>query len=63
LTWEGVVDSLVATNCHGNKRWTDITRAQHARNGQRLPSDLTDDEWAVIEPFFPDAAAVGRPRK
>jgi hypothetical protein len=28
-------------------RWTDITRAHHARNGLRLPSDLTDRQWAV----------------
>jgi putative transposase len=43
--------------------WTDTTRAQHAREGQRLPSDLTDDEWAVLEPFFPPPSDVGRPRK
>jgi hypothetical protein len=33
--------------------WTDTTRAHHARNGLALPSDLTDEEWAVLEPFFP----------
>jgi hypothetical protein len=32
--------------------WTDTTRAHHARNGLALPSDLTDEEWAVLEPFF-----------
>ena len=30
--------------------WTDTTRAHHARNGLALPSDLTDEEWAVLEP-------------
>jgi transposase len=43
--------------------WTDTTRAQHARKEQRLPSDLTDDEWAVLEPYLPPPSFVGRPRK
>ena len=29
--------------------WTDTTRTEHARKEQRLPSDLTDREWAVLE--------------
>ena len=33
--------------------WTDITRKQHAREGQRYSSDLTDAEWAVLEPMLP----------
>src|SRR5690606_5926264 len=28
-----------------------------------LPSDLTDAEWAVLEPFFPSPSHVGQPRK
>ena len=43
--------------------WTDTTRAYHARAGLALPSDLTDAEWAVLEPFFPPPSHVGRPRK
>lgn len=43
--------------------WTDTTRAQHARTGLALPSDLTDAEWAVLEPFLPPPSQVGRPRK
>ena len=43
--------------------WTDTTRAHHARAGLALPSDLTDAEWAVLEPFFPPPSFVGRPRK
>jgi hypothetical protein len=43
--------------------WTDTTRAQLARKEQRLPSDLTDGEWAVLEPFFPPTSRVGRPCK
>ena len=43
--------------------WTDTTRAQDARKEQRLPVDLTDGEWAVLEPFFPPPCHIGRPRK
>jgi len=43
--------------------WTDTTRVLHARKGLALPSNLTDDEWAVLEPFLPPASSVGHPRK
>ena len=43
--------------------WTDTTRAQYARADLALPSDLTDGEWALLEPFFPPPSHVGRPRK
>lgn len=43
--------------------WTDTTRAQHARKGLRLPSDMTDAEWLVLEPLMPTAMALGWPRK
>ena len=43
--------------------WTATTSAQHARKGTDLPSDLTDAEWAVLEPFLPTASTVGRPRE
>jgi len=29
---------------------------------QRYPTDLTDDEWALLEPLVPPAAPGGRPR-
>ena len=41
--------------------WTDTTRKQFARSGLRLPSDLTDAEWAVLEPLFPARSHRGRP--
>jgi len=31
--------------------WTDITRRQYARADLLLPSDLTDAEWAILEPL------------
>lgn len=43
--------------------WTDTTRALRARRGLNLPSDLTDAEWAVLEPLLPPASHVGRSRK
>jgi transposase len=41
--------------------WTDTTRKQFARSGLRLPSDLTDAEWAVLEPLLPRRSHRGRP--
>jgi putative transposase len=42
--------------------WTPTTRRQHSRAGLRYGSDLTDREWAIIEPFLPPEAASGRKR-
>ena len=39
--------------------WTDTTRVRHARKERCLPSDLTDHEWKVLEPFFPAPSLVG----
>ena len=41
--------------------WTDTTRKHFARSELRLPSDLTDAEWAVLEPLFPARSHRGRP--
>ena len=27
------------------------------------PSDLTDEQWAILEPLIPEARPGGRPRK
>ena len=43
--------------------WTDITRAKHARKGLRYSSDMTDTEWAFLEPHFPPRSGLGRPPK
>lgn len=42
--------------------WTEITRREYAREGQRYSSDLTDCEWALIAPFIPAPRRGGRPR-
>ncbi len=43
--------------------WTPATRRQHSREGLRYETDLTDAEWALIEPFMPRPLARGRPRE
>jgi hypothetical protein len=46
-----------------HKMWTEITRPKYERGGQRYASDLTDAEWALIEPHMPPSKALGRPRE
>ena len=43
--------------------WTETTRHKHARKGLRYSSDLTDEEWAVLEPLLPPRSRLGRPAK
>ena len=42
--------------------WTTETRVRHDRDKLRYPSDLTDDEWALVEPLIPPAKRGGRKR-
>ncbi|WCR05546.1 IS5 family transposase (plasmid) [Paracoccus saliphilus] len=42
--------------------WTELTRLQHARTGGKYASDMTDAEWAMIEPLIPPRRRTGRPR-
>ena len=43
--------------------WSEIPRPQYQRDGLRYASDLTDDEWALIEPLMPPPSRRGRPRE
>ena len=43
--------------------WTADHRRLAARTGLRYPSDLTDGEWALIEPMIPPAKRGGRRRE
>ena len=43
--------------------WTEITRPQYDRRGQRYASDSTDEEWVFVQPFMPPVSKVGRPRQ
>ena len=42
--------------------WTETARLEYDRRGGRYASDLTDREWALIEPFMPSPRRIGRPR-
>ena len=43
--------------------WTSENRARYDRDELRYPSDVTDAEWALIEPLIPAAKRGGRRRK
>ena len=42
--------------------WTSETRRDYERKCKRYPSDLTDEEWALIGPLIPPAKHGGRRR-
>jgi len=42
--------------------WTPATRRQHSRDHLRYETDLSDAEWALIEPLMPAPNPRGRPR-
>jgi len=42
--------------------WKPEHRLAAQRSGLRYPSDLTDAEWAIVEPMIPPARSGGRPR-
>ena len=41
--------------------WTEQHRKTYKRSDERYPSDLTDAEWARLEPLIPPAKPGGRP--
>jgi putative transposase len=43
--------------------WTDSARAKYARPAKRYASDLTDAEFALVEPRLPPPCRLGRRRK
>ena len=42
--------------------WTAKNRRRYDRSVLRYPSDLTDDEWALVEPLIPPARRGGNKR-
>lgn len=42
---------------------SEITRVKYLREGLHYASDLTDAEWALIEPSMPKVNRIGRPRE
>lgn len=43
--------------------WSPTSRRQHSRAVLRYGSDLTDAEWAILEPLLPPPRPCGRKRK
>ena len=52
---------VVSKQTASHNMWTEIARPQYDCNGLRYASDLTDAEWAILEPSMPPSEAVGRP--
>src|ERR1700746_3536744 len=42
--------------------WTKENRGRYERSRLRYPSDLTDEEWALVEPLIPPAKRGGNRR-
>jgi len=42
--------------------WTDDHRDTHKPRSGRYPSDISDEEWALIEPMLPPPRTGGRRR-
>lgn len=40
--------------------WSNENRARYDRGKMRYPSDVTDEEWALVEPHIPPARRGGR---
>src|ERR1700750_1248389 len=43
--------------------WTNKNRARYDRSKLRYPSDLTDDEWGLVEPLIPPGKTGGGKRR
>ena len=42
--------------------WNETTQEQYKRPSGRFETDLTDEEWELIEPLLPSPSKTGRPR-
>ena len=42
--------------------WTSENCGRYERSRLRYPSDLTDEEWALVEPLIPPAKRGGNRR-
>ena len=42
--------------------WTSKNRARYDRSKLRYPSDLTDDEWRLVDPLIPPGKTGGGKR-
>ena len=46
----------------GSPMWTSKNRRRYDRSRLRYPSDVTDEEWALVEPLIPPAKRGGNRR-
>jgi transposase len=46
----------------GSLMWTKENRGRYDRSRLRYPSDLTDEEWALVKPLIPPAKRGGNRR-
>src|SRR6266705_1546564 len=53
---------VVALIRGGSPMWTNKNRARYDRSKLRYPSDLTDDEWQLVEPLIPPGKPGGDKR-
>lgn len=53
---------LVVPPIRSRALWTASARAQYRRSGRRYATDVSDAEFALIEPLLPGCKRGGRPR-
>src|SRR3979490_3284294 len=54
---------VVVEQSSRHEMWAEVPRRKYEGAGQRYASDLTDAEWALIEPHMPAVKRLGRPRE
>jgi transposase len=52
----------LGSHLEGLPMWTSENRPRYNRDHLRYPSDLTDDEWALVAPLIPPAKRGGGKR-
>src|SRR6187431_2429003 len=57
-----ICDSREAVRFEGAPMWTKENRGRYDRSRLRYPSDLTDEEWALVEPLITPAKRGGNKR-
>jgi transposase len=61
-SYESVVIQVWCLIRKGSPMWTKKNRARYDRSKLRYPSDLTDDEWKLVEPLIPPGKGGGGKR-
>ena len=59
VEWSKPHDSRGLLNQPGVVMWTPTTREHHIRQTGRYQTDMSDEEWRVIEPLLPPAGRPG----